>query len=429
MRKALLAVLACLAVQLAAVAGENVEIRFSWWGAGERHENTLAAIKLFEAKNPGVTVKAEYMGWQGYVERLTTQIGSASEPDVMQINWAWIDMFSPDGKGLYDLNQVKDSVNLADFSESMINSGMSGGALNGLPVSMTTRFWIWNKTMWDKAGAALPKTWNDLRDAGPKFKAMGDKFYATDLEPIEGLYMVIAWLHDNFGGQIIHPTEPKIGVTEAQLVDGIRYFKSLFDSHAAVPAPVRTSIAGQYERPSEQVGEFIDGTWAGTFVWNSMFGVRTGGAIERGSNMVLGEMLTEKGTNPKPDRIGRPAMMFAVSKNSKNPALAAKLVSFLLTDPEGAKAMGMARGLPVAKTAYDTLMKEGLVSEMDQEGQRQLDGATIVYTSPLFEHERIRSFLLNELEAVSHGSATPEQAAKNIMTNGQVILDRLARRQ
>ena len=30
------------------------ELRFSWWGGGERHEAFLKAIKLFEAKNPGV---------------------------------------------------------------------------------------------------------------------------------------------------------------------------------------------------------------------------------------------------------------------------------------------------------------------------------------------------------------------------------------
>ena len=367
------------------------------------------------------------MGWQGYVERLTTQIGSGSEPDVMQINWAWINMFSRDGKGLYDLNKVKDGINLADFSQDMIDSGMSKGALNGLPVSMTTRFWIWNKTSWDRAGAAMPKTWNELRGAGPKFKAVGDEYYATDMEPIDGLYIVTAWLHEKYGTQIIHPDEPKIGSTVEQLTDAIAYLKSLFDAHAAVPAPVRTSVAGQYERTSEQIEEFVNGKWAGTFIWNSLFSLRTTGAIEKGSDMVLGPMLTADGTNPKPDRIGRPAMMYAVGKNSKNPALAAKLVSFLLTDPGAAKILGLTRGLPVAKTPYQVLMNAGMVSEMDQEGQRQLEGVRMVYTSPLFEHERIRSFLIAEFEAVSHGKATPGQAAQNIHSQGARLLSRLAR--
>ena len=50
----------------------------------------LKALALFEQRHPGLKVKAEYMGFAGYLERLTTQIAGGSEPDVMQINWAWL---------------------------------------------------------------------------------------------------------------------------------------------------------------------------------------------------------------------------------------------------------------------------------------------------------------------------------------------------
>jgi ABC-type sugar transport system, periplasmic component len=425
MKKTLLFAMFFLLSTLSLRAGENTELRFCWWGGSERHETTLAVIKLFEEQNPGVTIKPEYMGWSGYVERLTTQIGAGAEPDIMQINWAWIDMFSPKGDGLYDLNKVKDNLNLAAFTDDMIASGISNGALNGLPVSMTTRFFIWNKTMWDKAGAPLPKTWDDLIDAGAKFKAMGDKYYATDLEPIEGLYMLDAYLYEKFGQQIIHPTEPKIGLDKEQLAVGIEWFKAMMDSHSAVSAPVRTSAGGQYDRPSEQVAEYVNGDWAGTFVWNSMLDLRTVGPIEKGFDMVLGDFLTLDGKNPKPDRIGRPAMMLAVGKNSKHPELAAKFISFFLTNPDAASALGLARGIPVAKPAYDRLLQEGRISAMNLDAEKQLDGARIVYTSPLFEHERIRSLLLEILEGVSFNKLPPDQAADQIIREGSRRIRRL----
>ena len=53
----------------------------------------MKALALFERRH-GVRVKAEYMGFNGYLERLTTQIAGGSEPEVMQINWAWLAMFS-----------------------------------------------------------------------------------------------------------------------------------------------------------------------------------------------------------------------------------------------------------------------------------------------------------------------------------------------
>ena len=45
----------------------RAELRFSWWGGGERHEAMLKAARLFEAKNPGVKIKAEYSGLSGAI--------------------------------------------------------------------------------------------------------------------------------------------------------------------------------------------------------------------------------------------------------------------------------------------------------------------------------------------------------------------------
>ncbi|RZL28504.1 MAG: carbohydrate ABC transporter substrate-binding protein, partial [Rubrivivax sp.] len=55
------------------VHAEARPLRFAWWGGASRHQATLAALKLFEQRH-GVRVKAEYMGFSGYLERLTTQI-------------------------------------------------------------------------------------------------------------------------------------------------------------------------------------------------------------------------------------------------------------------------------------------------------------------------------------------------------------------
>ncbi len=431
MKKLLCILLACAFVSASAAAGE-VELRFSWWGADARHAGTLAAIRLFEEKNPGVTIKAEYMGWNGYIERLTTQIGSASEPDVMQINWAWIDMLSHNGDGFLDLGTVKEHLNLGDYPEGGIDSGMSAGKLNALPIALTTHVFLWNKTMWDKAGAAIPKTWNDLRDAGAKFKAMGDQYYALDMEPPDGMYIALQWLHDKYGEQLVHPTEPRVGASVEHLTEAITYFRDMQASHAGVNASIRTSIAGQYDKLADQVGEFINGTWAGNFVFDAQLYQRTI-AAERdfGMDMILGPMLTHDGKNPKPDHIGRPNMMFAASKHTKHPEIAAKFIAFLLTDAEAAKVMGehgLIRGLPMAKTPYRVLVDMGAVTEIEKECVAQLEGCKFVYINPLLEHERFWLMLKDQYEAVSYGKISPAEAAEYIATEGQSILDRLARR-
>ncbi|OYU68361.1 MAG: hypothetical protein CFE45_43170, partial [Burkholderiales bacterium PBB5] len=74
----------------------------SWWGGAARHAATLKALALFQQTYPDVKVKAEYMGFNGYLERLTALVAGGSEPDLMQINWAWLAMFSKRGNGFTD---------------------------------------------------------------------------------------------------------------------------------------------------------------------------------------------------------------------------------------------------------------------------------------------------------------------------------------
>ncbi|TAG71707.1 MAG: carbohydrate ABC transporter substrate-binding protein, partial [Burkholderiales bacterium] len=131
------------------------ELRFSWWGGGERHEAMLKASKLFEAKNPGVKIKAEYSGFQGYQERLSTQIAGRNEPDVMQLNWAWLSAFSKGGDGFYDLRKSAASMKLTDFTDQDLALTTINGKLNAMPVGFAARIFYWNKSALAKAGIAF----------------------------------------------------------------------------------------------------------------------------------------------------------------------------------------------------------------------------------------------------------------------------------
>ena len=53
---------------------EPVTLRFSWWGGEARHEATIAAAELYMEKNPNVKIEFEYSGWDGYKDKLVTQL-------------------------------------------------------------------------------------------------------------------------------------------------------------------------------------------------------------------------------------------------------------------------------------------------------------------------------------------------------------------
>ncbi|WP_395707154.1 ABC transporter substrate-binding protein [Casimicrobium huifangae] len=237
------AVLVGLALVTAFAAGASAqELRFSWWGGGERHEAMLKAARLFEAKNPGVKIKAEYSGFQGYQERLSTQIAGRNEPDVMQVNWAWLSAFSKNGEGFYDLRKAGAAVKTSEFSEHDLALTTINGKLNALPVGFTARIFYWNKAVLDKAGVPMPKTWDDLFTAGKAFRAkVGDKGYLLDGNLYDLILVSHAYAYQKHGTPWIDARTGKIAMSAAALKDWVAFYKRLQDENVATAAVSRES--------------------------------------------------------------------------------------------------------------------------------------------------------------------------------------------
>ena len=141
MKKVLLsaAISATLGLTALPSMAQNVDLRMSWWGGNGRHQVTLKALEEFHKQNPDINVKAEYTGWDGHLSRLTTQIAGGTEPDVMQTNWNWLPIFSKTGDGFYDLNKMKDVIDLSQFDPKELQTTTVNGKLNGIPISVTAR--------------------------------------------------------------------------------------------------------------------------------------------------------------------------------------------------------------------------------------------------------------------------------------------------
>ena len=142
--------------------GKEIVLRFSWWGSDSRHKATLDAIKLFEEKNPGIKIKAEYGGTDGYFQKLSTQITGNTAPDIMQVDYIWLYNFSKNGDGFYDISQLKDEFDLSNYSEEALSYTTINGKINAIPVGMNGRAFFFNKSLYERAGVEIPKTFDEL---------------------------------------------------------------------------------------------------------------------------------------------------------------------------------------------------------------------------------------------------------------------------
>jgi multiple sugar transport system substrate-binding protein len=57
-------------------APEPVHLRFTFWGSAFEKKDITAAIDTFNATHPGIKVEGQHIPNSGYVEKISTQLGS-----------------------------------------------------------------------------------------------------------------------------------------------------------------------------------------------------------------------------------------------------------------------------------------------------------------------------------------------------------------
>lgn len=404
-----------------------VQLRFGWWGGGDRHKRTLAAIAAFEAAHPGVRIKAEYMGFNGYLEKLTMQLVGGTEPDVMQINWAWLAMFSKDGQGFLDLYRHRGRLALDQLPADDIRMAEVQGRLNGLAPSYSARLFLWNAAAFERAGLPLPDSWEALFAAGPHFRrVLGERAYPLDGELYDMLLLAQSFVHQQHGSAYLHPTEPRVAMTPAALRDWVRCFRRLGDEHVATPLPYRASLGGA-EKPTEQQPDWVVGRWAGNYTWDSAIRLRQS-TLDGRQRLAIGPSLQRPGVASS-GVFGRPSMLFSVSRHTREAEWAARFVNFLVTDAGAAGILGVTRGIPAARPALDVVLAQNMARPLELEAWRQIGAlraaGRIDRPSPAFEDARMRKFLREVFERVAYGRLGDAEAADRLLRHGNALMARL----
>ena len=144
---------------------KDATLRFAWWGGDARHEATFEALKIFNAKYPKVKVEVEYQGYDGYHDKMFTQLASGTAPDLFQYNPENLPDIVGENKieslDSYIKNGLLDLSNVADAS---LYDGKYDGKIYGIPMSTQTFCVMYNKNLFDEAKVVYPEdtwTWED----------------------------------------------------------------------------------------------------------------------------------------------------------------------------------------------------------------------------------------------------------------------------
>lgn len=403
---------------LTAFNANAAELRMSWWGGDSRHTATQEALEVCGAKT-GHSIKPEFTGWGGHLEKVTTQLAGGTEADIMQLNWPWLPIFSGDGNNLADLNTLSDTLELSNWNEAAIASSTMGGKLNGLAASQTGLIYWFNSATFEKAGIPMPTTIDELVASAAVFQdKLGEDYYPFYLVGED----VAKWLQNvvtqKTGKGLVDESTMTVGYTAEDIVDGIALYQRLVDAKVTPTWP-DAAAAGNvklHENPA-----WANGQYAGTYVWDSTY-FKYSGPLTTGELVPSGILGVEGGTN---DGIYRKAsMVFSISKNSDNPQAAAEVVNCLLNEPEGIEKMGTARGLPASKAAQEQLAAAGTIIDVQTHANDMVLQASGPDVSAFAEHPEVRSLMKDTMELYAYGEISAMEAAEEMILGTNEVLEK-----
>ena len=415
----LLVALTALTMVFAAGAKEaqktdEVTLRWAYWGGEARIERSEAAIKIFEAQNPGVKVHQEPSGGAGdHFVKVDTQVAAGAGPDVINMGGNFPDYIPGGPKGHLTLDLfpygASGVINLDVIDPGAIAYATVDGALYGLSTGANMPALVYNKSMIERAGVALPKVSMsyaefrqfliDLQRRLPNgVYAMQDiGVLASNSTPFG------YWTRYN-GTPLYDAVHNRTYVTAA---DAKRYL-DLFADYRALGVIPPADIAASYAENNADTSMLVAGKAAIGFLWtNQVDGYQQAMVDEI-------DLIEFPGAAESNALWQTQSQVYTINKDSKNKDLAAKFVDFLVNSPDAAAVLGTDRGNSVSSIARAV----GVSNANEQKG---LDYMAVAgpHTTPETDHvpndTEFNSTLYLIYQRVAFGQISTAQGGQEIV--------------
>ncbi|WP_328992846.1 extracellular solute-binding protein [Kribbella sp. NBC_01245] len=318
--------------------GDQVTLRFSWWGSDARHQATQKAIDAFQASHPNIKIKGEFGEWTGYWDKLATTVAANDAPDIIQMDEKYLREYADRG-ALLDFKK-DGSVDTSKIEPTALGAGEFSGGLFGISAGINSFALMANPALFKSLGVAMPDdktwTWDQYADLSAQLTAKsGGKVFGSGIATNEAGLAVWARQH----GQSLFNAEGKIGVQPDVVTDWFKFQKKLLDSKGIPPAAIN---AQNMTIPLEQ-GYMVTKKQAMGYTWSNQLSANAKAA---GQDFVLLRLPSSAGKAAENGAYYKASMFWSVSSRSKHPKEAAEFVNFLANSKEAADILLAERGVP-----------------------------------------------------------------------------------
>lgn len=390
-------------------SGGKEEVRISWWGGDTRNKAIQEAIKKFEEKNPDIKVKAEFGGYTGYQQKLTTQLSGGTAPDVVRVDSMWLDQYQ---NQLLDLNEVKDEIGMSNFKQEDLEAATFNSKVLGMPLSMNYRPIYANQTLLDEYGLEKPTSWDDIIAMRDKLPDDVYPYWFAGVGP-KGVSMVfLNTILSQQTGKSIGDADNNLLYTEEDFKNALEFYNDLVEKKITPSKEVidNGGIVDGAPNPFVVDGKVLlmDEMTANTSTLESQL---------KEKNYELSLVGFPTMTDQKSNGVWtKPSMLYSIPVTSKHQKAAAELINYLMNDPEANKIQKIENGIPISEVGRETLEKEKLIPALTEEatvlGDKEVD--TNLAYSYRWDRARIDDTLLDVVNGLGYKDMTVDEAAKKL---------------
>ncbi|WP_165945102.1 ABC transporter substrate-binding protein [Micromonospora sp. KC723] len=369
------------------------------------------AIDLFQTKNPNIKITPSFQEYEAYWQKMATETAGNNAPDVFQMDFSYLREYA-DRNALYDLKkQEGDALKLDDLLEGLKGAGEVKGGLYGVPVGGNTWGYMYNPAAFAQAGVPEPKpgwTWNDYRTTVAKItQATKGKVYGGG-NYVGSYYNLELQLRQE--GGLLYTEDGKLGFDKARLAKFFSEGKALADAKAVLPIEKSVQIKPQHALELDLI--------AGEIGWDN-FMARYAASTK--AQLKLGPVPSD---NPNSSgQYLKPAMLLSVSKKTKHAEAAAKLISFMINDPEVGKIFGANRGLPATNAQRAAVQLEGPLATVAAYEEGLKEQLTKAPPAPPKGAGTLEQAFIRIAEELQYGRISVDEAVNQFFTEVEETLE------
>lgn len=209
--------------------GTGATLRFGGWGDAAEEQAVTSGLSMFEEANQNVTVNYQNFPYDGYHQKIQTQISAQQAPDVFYLDQKYVGTFAASDLLVNQAEQF-DQEFIDGFNTSVLNQYRAlDGGLYMIPYAMSPEAIGYNEQLFSDVGyEEFPATWEEFRSALEAIKQETDVRYPI-LQEGQGPSVArlwYPWVYAN-GGQVMNESNTQCVVAEDQPVEALQFFREL----------------------------------------------------------------------------------------------------------------------------------------------------------------------------------------------------------